>query len=135
MAEYPISTGKNGMGCQADSGKTTTGLHVVAQKIGEGAPLNTLFESREPLGVWDADSPAKENLILTRILWLQGVEEGVNRGENIDTYSRYIYIHATNRVDSLGKEPVSAGCILMNNNDICELFDLLKEGDYVLINQ
>jgi lipoprotein-anchoring transpeptidase ErfK/SrfK len=74
----------------------------------------------------------EENLILTRILRLDGLEPGINKGEKIDSYARYIYIHGTNREDLIGK-PMSHGCICMRNNDIIELFDSVEEGTLVII--
>jgi lipoprotein-anchoring transpeptidase ErfK/SrfK len=70
--------------------------------------------------------------ITSRILWLDGLEEGVNRGGDNDTYSRYIYIHGTTDEKRIG-QPVSAGCIRMTNDDVIELFDEVLVDDLVLI--
>jgi len=79
-----------------------------------------------------ADSETETNLITTRILWLNGLEDGVNRGGDVDSHSRYIYIHGTNHEDRLG-EPLSAGCVLMSNLEMIELYEQVRVGDQVLI--
>ena len=133
---YLISTGKNGVGSTEDSGKTPLGEHQICEKIGDHAPVGTIFQSRKDTGaVWHKDDHGPENLILTRILRLQGCEEGVNKGSGIDSYNRYIYIHGTNREEALGKEPVSHGCILMSNSDIQSYFNQISEGEHVSIHQ
>jgi lipoprotein-anchoring transpeptidase ErfK/SrfK len=76
----------------------------------------------------------KEDWILTRILWLSGLEIGFNRLGNQDTMQRFIYIHGTNDLSRLGK-PVSHGCIRMDNQDIIDLFEEINIGDHVLINE
>ena len=73
-----------------------------------------------------------DNLITTRILWLRGLEPGLNRGGDVDTYERYVYIHGTNHEDRLG-ERLSAGCVLMRNLDILALYDQVRTTDQVLI--
>ena len=77
---------------------------------------------------------SKEDWILTRILWLSGLEIGFNRLGNQDTMQRFIYIHGTNDLSRLGK-PVSHGCIRMDNQDIIDLFEEINIGDHVLINE
>lgn len=98
--------------------KTPTGRFRVAEKIGDGMPLGTVFKSRRPVKVTkklmrDAD------LVMTRILWLDGLDS-----ENANTHDRYIYIHGTNHEESVG-EPASHGCIRMKNADLLELFELV----------
>ncbi len=133
--EYPVSLGEKGLGNEDGSGKTPTGHHLIFQKVGENAPLGTIFSSRKATGkVWKQGDPHQENLILTRILWLEGTEEGVNRGDGVDTQKRYIYIHGTNCQEAVGKKDVSHGCILMKNSDVIELFEQVSEGDHVIIN-
>ncbi len=130
---YPISTAANGMGNQVDSYKTPLGIHRVCQKIGGGQPRGMVFEAREPTGriVRSLDNRDQDE-ITSRILWLDGLEPGVNRDGNCDTYSRYIYIHGTSDEKRIG-EPVSAGCIRMRNDDVIELFEDILVNDLVLI--
>jgi hypothetical protein len=94
-----------------------------------------VFRARVPTGRHFAelgDEENRENLITSRVLWLRGLEPGVNRGEDVDSHDRYIYIHGTNHEDRLGT-PQSAGCILMRNLDIVELFEEVRTGDHVWI--
>jgi hypothetical protein len=123
----PPSNIKNSLG-------TPRGLHEIAERIGAGQPPGTVFKSRRPTGRHFSEMGDSEdgNLITSRILWLRGLEDGVNRGGNVDSYERYIYIHGTNREDRIG-EPQSAGCVLMRNLDIVELYEDVRAGDLVLI--
>jgi len=138
IKQYSISTAKNGVGELIDSGCTPRGEHVIAEKIGDGEKLNTVFVGRLPTG--EIFEPALRELhserywILTRILWLSGLEEGRNKGGNLDTYQRYIYIHGSPDDVDMGK-PGSHGCIRMRNDDVVELFDMVNVGDHVLINE
>jgi L,D-transpeptidase YbiS len=126
--KYVVSTAAKGLGCEKDSFKTPTGLFRVSEKIGANAAPGTVFESRLPTGeLWSRDKgnplhDTKDDLKLTRILWLEGCES-----HNANTKDRYIYIHGTNREDFLGT-PASQGCIRMSNKDIIELFDLMPVG-------
>ena len=130
---YPISTAARGMGNRADSFKTPLGIHRIRQKIGSGQPKGMIFEAREPIGKIANDFDIRErDEITSRILWLDGLEEGVNNGVGCDTYSRYIYIHGTSDEKRIGQS-VSAGCIRMKNDDVIELFDEVLVGDIVLI--
>ena len=130
---YPISTATNGMGNRLDSFKTPFGTHRIRQKIGGGESRGMIFEAREPIGsiASSLDNREKDE-ITSRILWLDGLQEGINKGGVYDTYSRYIYIHGTSDEKRIG-EPVSAGCIRMNNLDVIELFDEVLVGDIVVI--
>jgi len=85
-----------------------------------------------PTGSLQGESYTGGDLILSRILWLEGMEDGINRGGDVDTRQRYIYIHGTNRVDDLG-QPASAGCVRMDPDEVIELFDAVEEGCLVLI--
>src|SRR5262249_9656658 len=126
------STAANGIGGQEGSNRTPPGWHRIHSKIGAGAESGTVFESREPTGrVWRGENEAAD-LILTRILRLDGLEAGVNRGSGCDSLERYIYIHGTNHEDTLGR-PGSHGCVRMANADVIELFDRIREGDPVVI--
>ena len=136
IRQYPVSTAANGAGEEDGSHCTPRGRHRIAEKIGAFAPLCSAFKSRQPTGeVWtpelDAEYPGRD-WILTRILWLEGLEPGKNQGGTVDTHNRYIYIHGTNEEHKLGT-PASHGCIRMNNTDVAELFDLVKEGTEVRI--
>ncbi|MGM0443794.1 MAG: L,D-transpeptidase [Fibrobacterota bacterium] len=131
---YPASAGARGLGERGGSQATPRGLHRIAAKIGARAPTGTVFESRRPTGeiLGQYDTPRK-NLILSRIIRLEGLENGFNRGGDVDSYRRFIYIHGTNRENAVGTNHFSHGCIVMKNNDIIDLFDRVEEGDYVLI--
>lgn len=136
IRQYPVSTAANGAGEEDGSHCTPRGRHRIAEKIGAFAPLCSAFKSRQPTGeVWtpelDAEYPGRD-WILTRILWLEGLEPGKNQGGTVDTHNRYIYIHGTNEEHKLGT-PASHGCIRMKNTDVAELFDLVKEGTEVRI--
>lgn len=133
---YVISTGKNGIGEAENSGKTPRGWHTVAEKFGQDLPLNSVFIARKPTGEIYSTQLAAANpdrdWILSRILWLRGLEQGFNLGEGYDTYKRYIYIHGTPESEQMGI-PLSHGCIRMRNAEIAELFDLIPEGALVHI--
>ena len=114
---------------------TPLGLHAIAEKIGQDQPPGMVFKSRVPtsrnFGEL-SDEENRENLITARILWLRGLEPGVNQGGEVDSHDRYIYIHGTNHEDRLGA-PLSAGCVLMRNLEIIDLFDEVRTGDHVWI--
>ena len=124
---YPVSTSKWGVGSLQDSNRTPLGWHRVTDWIGAQALPGQAFVSREPTGEilppaqWRSVLPT--DYVLTRILWLDGIEEGLNRGVGIDSRSRYIYLHGTNQEHLLG-QPASHGCIRLANRDVMELFDL-----------
>ncbi len=135
---YTVSSGANGPGEVEDSGCTPRGRHIIRAKIGAGEPTNTVFRGRRPTGeIYQAgmrDEQPGRDWILTRILWLSGMEPGVNRLGNVDTMRRYIYIHGTPDEVELGT-PGSAGCIRMRNTDLLELFDLVEAGTRVTIHE
>ena len=108
--------------------KTPTGQFRVGQKIGHGMPDNTVFRSRVALEPGDP-LPPTEDLVMSRILWLEGVE-----GHNANTWDRFIYIHGTKHEDKIGS-PASHGCIRMRNADVIELFTLVEEGTPVVIRE
>ena len=126
-AVFPISTSRFGVGSEAGSYRTPLGTFRIAERIGDGAPEGTIFQSRVPSGQWEPGMITPEDLVLTRILWLDGLEEG-----NANTRDRYIYIHGTNDEDSIGK-PASCGCVRMRNADVVALFDRVAEGTEVEI--
>jgi L,D-transpeptidase YbiS len=121
MREYLCSTARNGPGTEPGSNCTPPGRFCIAQKIGDGADSGTIFKSREPVGLWDG-TPAEEDYVLTRILWLDGQEDC-----NANTRDRYIYIHGTNQEELIGV-PVSHGCVRLTNADVVDLFDRVPEG-------
>lgn len=136
-AEYPVSTATNGPGERAHSECTPRGRHRVAEKIGAGDALNTVFVGRRPTGEiyspeFAAVAPPDRDWILTRILWLGGCEPGRNQGGEVDSQARYIYIHGTPDGTRLGI-PGSRGCVRMRNADILELFDRVEVGTEVVI--
>jgi hypothetical protein len=138
VKSFVISTALKGVGQNKGSFCTPLGQHIVRAKIGDGAPIFSEFVARRLTGkIWSPTisvSDSKEDWILTRILWLSGLEVGFNRLGNQDTMQRFIYIHGTNDLDNLGK-PSSHGCIRMDNYDIIDLFDQIKVGDHVLISE
>jgi lipoprotein-anchoring transpeptidase ErfK/SrfK len=131
-----ISSARNGPGEVNGSEQTPRGWHHIRAKIGKGQPRNMVFIGRRPTGEQFSerlrqDQPERD-WILTRILWLSGLEPGFNRLGNVDTMRRYIYIHGCPDNDPMGI-PTSHGCIKMHNSDVEELFELVDVGEKVLI--
>jgi L,D-transpeptidase catalytic domain len=127
---YCVSTSAYGVGQVNGSNQTPLGLHRVAEKIGAGAPIGTVFRSRQALGLtWQGFAPAN---VVHRILWLEGLEPGRNRGGRVDSYRRYIYIHGFGDETTLGR-PQSHGCIHVAAKDLLPLFDVLPTGSLVWI--
>jgi L,D-transpeptidase YbiS len=126
LAAYPISTSRFGLGSREGSLKTPTGAFRIAEKIGDGMPLGTVFKSRRPAKATKR-MLREDDLVMTRILWLDGTER-----TNANTYERFIYIHGTNHEEQIG-EPVSHGCIRMRNSDLVELFDRVGVDTPVII--
>jgi hypothetical protein len=127
---FRCSTSRFGIGQTEGSNRTPLGLHRIAEKIGGGWPVGTVFKSRKPIGyTWRGMPDAK---ITTRILWLEGLEPGFNRGGNVDSHARYIYIHGTGDETTLGR-PASCGCIHLAADDLISLFDKLPAGTLVWI--
>jgi lipoprotein-anchoring transpeptidase ErfK/SrfK len=136
LAQYIISSGKNGIGQEMGSEQTPLGRHMIYRKIGTDALINTVFVHRRATGEiytpeLDAAQPGRD-WILTRILWLMGLEPGYNRFGQRDTRNRYIYIHGTPDSTILGQTG-SKGCIRMRNLDIIDLFDMVEEGGLVTL--
>jgi len=126
MAVYPVSTSKFGLGDLPGTSWTPLGNLEIARKIGSGAPSGAVFKDRLPTGeIVAPDAPGRDPIV-TRILWLRGLEP-----QNALAYSRYIYIHGTKHEDNIGA-PASCGCVRMRNADVVELFDLVDEGIPVL---
>lgn len=131
LTVYPVSTAANGLGERNGSGCTPRGRHRVRIRIGAGEPEGAVFRGRRPTGeVYGPELAAahpRRDWILSRILWLTGCEPGRNRGGEVDTLRRYIYIHGCPDTEPLGK-PLSHGCIRMRNRDLIELFDAVTNG-------
>jgi hypothetical protein len=138
VKSYVISTSRKPPSNIKGSMGTPRGLHEIAERIGAGQPPGMVFKARVPTGRHFSEiassDPADKNyyLITTRILWLRGLEPGVNRGGDVDTYERYVYIHGTNHQDRIG-EPLSSGCVLLRDLDLIELYDQVRTGDLVWI--
>lgn len=136
VAEYSVSTAMKGAGERQDSECTPRGRHTVSEKFGANAPLGAVFVARKATGeIWSPELAAanpERDWILTRILWLDGCEEGRNRGGDVDSKKRFIYIHGTPDTEPVGL-PRSHGCVRMRNRDIVELFDRVPEGTPVEI--
>lgn len=133
---YPISTARNGLGCQQNSYCTPQGLHRISEKIGGSAQSGEIFIGRENTGKLAAieSAPVDTGLdqITSRILWLTGLEPGVNQGGDVDSHARYIYIHGTNEEGRLGVA-ASHGCVRMANTDVIELYDRVEVDTLVYI--
>jgi len=134
--DCPVSTAANGVGEQFGSGCTPRGWHQVRARIGAGCPLNTVFVGRRPTGeVYSPElavaHPGRD-WILTRILWLSGLEPGINRLGRVDTMRRFIYIHGCPDGTPLGV-PGSHGCVRMDNGNLLDVFDRVRAGTRVEI--
>ncbi len=137
--EWVISTATNGLGSRKGSQQTPTGVHRIAKKIGDGAALGAIFKSRQNTGrianiLTAPGAESTEDNVTTRILWLDGMEPGINKGGNVDSYDRFIYIHGTDEEGKLGA-PASHGCIRMRNRDVINLFEQVDENTLVVITQ
>lgn len=127
IAEYPVSTSKFGLGDQFGSNATPLGEFKIKKKIGGGAPLGAVFKSRKLTGeILEPDAPGRDPIV-TRILWLDGLE-----AQNRNSYARFIYIHGTAEERRIG-EAVSYGCIRMKSRDVAELYEIVGEGARVKI--
>ena len=133
---YKISSSYYGTGSEANSLKTPLGKHEIYRKLGQNLPVNAILKG----SVWNgaiANIITEEvdtdfDHVTSRILWLDGLEVGKNKGKGIDSRSRYIYIHGTAEEGLIGK-PASDGCIRMYNSDVIELFELVEEKAQVWI--
>ena len=138
IKQYSISTAKNGSGERKNSECTPRGEHIIAEKIGQGAKENSVFvgriETNELYNSKLRDFHPRRDWILTRILWLSGTEEGKNKGGDVDSHDRYIYIHGSPDDIEMG-DPGSRGCIRMRNSDVIELFNLVNVGTRVNISE
>ena len=135
-ASYPISTSKYGEGSIENSFKTPLGEHSIKEMIGAEAEINTIFTSRintkRSATIIDQFEDTDNDYVTSRIMWLDGEEDGFNKGGNVDSFRRYIYIHGTHEEGLIGTK-ASHGCIRMFNYDVIELFNLVNIGTKVLI--
>ncbi|MCL5668781.1 MAG: L,D-transpeptidase [Gammaproteobacteria bacterium] len=138
VMDVAVSTAKKGVGEINGSERTPRGWHVIRARVGAGCAPNTVFVERRPTGETYTPELRKKfpqrDWILTRILWLSGVEPGKNRLGQVDTMRRYIYIHGCPDEDVMGV-PGSHGCVKMHNNEIIALFDRVAAGTRVLIKE
>ena len=136
LIDYPVSTSLYGAGNQKDSYQTPLGLHCIKEKIGDDMPENEVFIGRQPQGLLDDlianNVGLSEDVITSRILWLDGLQPGINKEGDVDSYDRYIYIHGTVDEESIGS-PASHGCIRMRNRDVIDLYDRVDIGCAVKI--
>lgn len=127
LGVYPVSTSKFGLGSELGSNKTPLGKLKIAKKIGHGAELGTVFSSRKPTGeVLKPNAPGRDPIV-TRILWLKGLES-----QNKNTFRRYIYIHGTPEERKIGSA-ASYGCVRMKSKHITRFFDQVAQGTHVTI--
>ena len=131
VKEMAASTSRFGIGQAGGSNCTPLGLHRIAEKIGGGHQAGTVFKARQAAG-HTSNPEFADAMITTRILWLEGLETGFNRGGNVDSHARYIYIHGTADQKSIGR-PASHGCIHLADADLIPLFDLVASGSLVWI--
>ncbi len=134
---YTISTGEAGLGSQSGSNKTPLGVHKISHMFGKGAPAGTIFKARQNTKriaevLTQPGARSKADNVTTRIMWLSGLEKGINKGGKVDSHARYIYIHGTDEEGRLG-QPASHGCIRMANNEVIELFNKVSTGTLVNI--
>lgn len=138
VKEYVVSTATKGVGSQKGSEKTPLGFHRVRYRYGDGAPLGMIFRGRIATGeiapILTERVRSKADNVTTRILWLDGLEIGRNKDGDVDSFTRYIYIHGTDEEGYIG-EPASHGCIRMRNNDVIELFEQVKANSLVVIHE
>jgi len=135
---YPVSTSRFGVGQEEGSYKTPLGIHCVKEKIGEDAEITEIFKARERTHTLAAiehkNIKTDQDCITSRILWLEGLEEGINKGVGVDSFERYIYIHGTHEEGLIG-QPASEGCIRMKNEDVINLFNILEISSLVIVNE
>ncbi|CUR48588.1 L,D-transpeptidase [Alloalcanivorax xenomutans] len=135
---YPVSTAAVGADERSGSNGTPRGEHLVRARIGEGLPVGAVFRGRrfsgEILTPERAAAEPERDWILSRILWLGGLEAGKNQGGDVDSFRRFIYIHGTPDHEPMG-QPASHGCIRMRNADVIDLFDRVPLGCAVSITE
>jgi len=136
VKSYPVSTSSFGEGQIENSFKTPLGKHVISELFGTNVDKNEIFVNRVLINrkatIIDNSIDTDNDFITSRIMWLKGLEDGKNLGGNVDSYSRYIYIHGTQEEGLIGKK-ASHGCIRLFNHDVIELYEIIEEGTTVNI--
>ena len=136
IRSYPVSSSAYGEGQVENSLKTPLGKHKIKAKIGTNVDKYHFFVSREHIPqkveIISKNIDSEDDFITSRIMWLEGLDEGFNKGTNVDSYDRYIYIHGTHEEGLIGKK-ASHGCIRMLNHDVLELYKLVPEETTVNI--
>ena len=136
IRSFPVSSSAFGEGQIENSLKTPYGKHKIKTKIGTNVDKNDFFISRQHISqsatIIHEVVDSKDDFITSRIMWLEGEEEGFNKGGSVDSFKRYIYIHGTHEEGLIGQK-ASHGCIRMLNHDVIELFELVDEGTVVNI--
>ena len=134
--KFSISTSLYGTGSEVNSYKTPLGRHVIAEKIGKNLPFGAILKGRKWTGsianIIKEPIDTEFDIVTSRILWLKGLEEGLNLGPGVDSMSRYIYIHGTAEEGLIGK-PASDGCVRMYNSDVIYLFKKVDTNTQVWI--
>ncbi len=138
VKSYPVSTSKYGTGNKEGSNKTPVGTHRISEKIGKDSKIGTIFKAgkntKTIAKIYSDNTKIQQDYVTTRIICLEGLEEGINKGSGVDSNKRCIYIHGTPEEGLIGK-PSSRGCIRMKNSDIIELFDLVTKGTLIEIQE
>ena len=138
LTSYQVSSAALGVGQQMNSYQTPLGLHMVSELYGHNNPVDTVYIGRRETGERYSAALAKahpdRDWILSRIIRLSGLEMGYNRGGEVDTHMRYIYLHGCPDSSEMGV-PLSHGCIRMRNLEVAELFDCITVGDFVYITE
>ena len=137
VQRYKISSSKYGVGNEARSEKTPLGLHTINSKFGDDVPKAGIMKQRQFTGkmarIISEPVDVDHDDVTSRILWLSGEEEGINKGHSdIDSRKRCIYIHGTAEEGLIGK-PASHGCIRMTNDDVIDLYPKVGVGTHVII--
>jgi lipoprotein-anchoring transpeptidase ErfK/SrfK len=136
IISYPVSTSKHGAGTKADSDMTPVGLHKIRGKFGSDTPIGGILKARKYTGkiasIQTEAIESREDVITTRVLTLEGLESGINKGGELDSYERHIYIHGTAEEGLIG-QPASHGCVRMKNEDVIDLFNLVDKDLTVII--
>ena len=136
----PCSTAEKGVGSIIGSFQTPLGWHRIREKIGKDSPKGQVFRAKRATAeIWNLGDSSTEDLVLTRVLTLEGMEPGLNKGKDskgtvVDSFQRYIYIHGTNDEDRIGS-PASHGCVRLLNDDVIFLFDEVPQGTLVYIGE
>lgn len=134
------ATGERGTGFISGSLQTPLGWHEIGKKVGDDAPFGQVFRARQATNeIWRPGQVVPEDLVLTRLMVLNGLEPGKNQGRNdagqlVDSRQRHIYIHGTNEEERIGF-PSSHGCVRLLNNDVITAYDMLPGGTPVLLTE